>query len=194
MKNILTVLLLFTALSALAAEPPKKPAEFKGAATMCNSRYALCIKAPCEKTPDGNNDVRCSCVIENGWNLGPSSCENRNKSLTSTYSNKFNGGSRVLSCPRPIDWAWCYGAACAKDAHDPKGELAVCKCPVIHSMAVILVSKEKCSDGKICSEMWSAAYPKESVFANDYYAYWMHEHGFKTLPPAEPCDATGARK
>jgi len=186
MKYILTVLLLALPLSA--AEPPKKPADFQGAATMCKGRYALCIKAPCEKTPDANKNVRCSCVIEDGWSLGPNTCEERAKSLTSTYSNLFNGGSRTLTCPQPINWAWCYGASCKKDEHDPKGKLAVCECPVKISTAVILVNKDKCAEGgKICSEMWSAAYPAESTFANDYYAYWMHEHGFKTLPPAKAC-------
>src|SRR4051794_27288068 len=47
MKSISTVLLLFAALSAFAAKAPKKPAEFKGPATMCNTGYALCIKARC---------------------------------------------------------------------------------------------------------------------------------------------------
>jgi hypothetical protein len=188
MKSILTALLLATALSTAAAEAPKKPADFKGEATMCNGRYALCIKAPCEKTPDSNNMVRCSCIIEDGWSMGPNTCEERAKSLTSTYSNKFNGGSRVLSCPTAINWAWCYGASCTKDARDPKGKMATCTCPVINSMAVILVSENKCANGsKVCAEMWSAAYPAESTFANDYFFYWMHEHDFKAMPPAKAC-------
>lgn len=179
------MLLLSAALPTLAAQAPKKPAEFQGPATMCNGRYALCIKARCEKTVDAQH-VDCACVIEDGWNMGPNSCEDRTKSLTSTYSNLFNEGSRVLSCPRTINWAWCYGAACQKSAKD--GKLAVCRCPVKNSLAVILVSEDKCKEpGKVCSEMWSAAYPKESAFANHYYAWWMHEHGFHTLPPADPC-------
>lgn len=187
MKYIATVL-LFAALPLFAADPPKKPAEFKGEATMCNGRYALCIKAPCEKTPNANNQVRCSCIIEDGWSMGPNTCEERAKSLTSTYSNAFNGGSNTLTCPQPISWAWCYGAACEKDNRDPKQKMAVCNCPVITSTAVILVSSNKCADSsKVCSEMWSAAYPAESTFANDYYAYWMHEHGLKTFPPAKAC-------
>jgi hypothetical protein len=187
MKSISTVLLLAFALSTLAAEPPKKPAEFKDAVTMCNGRYALCIKAPCEKT-EAKGEVLCTCPVENGWNMGPNTCEQRAKSLTSTYSNKFNAGSRVLTCPQPIQWAFCYGASCKTHGN---GTIAVCRCPVKTSLASILVSTDKCRDSrKVCSEMWSAAVPQENTFANDYYAWWMHEHGFHTLPPASACPAT----
>lgn len=189
MKSISTLLLLLAAVSMLAAEPPKKPADFKGEATMCESRYALCIKARC--APDKSGDkthVKCECVMENGWNMGPNSCEDRRVHLTSTYSNKFNVGSRVLTCPKPINWAWCYGAACQKDEKDPKGALAICTCPVINNTGSILVDKDKCKEpAKVCSETWSAAYPKESEFANHYYAWWMQSHGFPTEPPAEAC-------
>jgi hypothetical protein len=187
MKNIMPVLLL-AALPLFAAEEPKRPADFQGAATMCNGRYALCIKAPCEKTPDKNNMVQCACVIEDGWSMGPNTCEERAKSLTSTYSNKFNGGSRTVSCPNAIDWAWCYGASCKKDTHDKKGKLATCTCPVKNSLAVILVGEKKCPySTDVCSRMWSAAYPAESTFANDYFFYWMHEHGMPATPPAKAC-------
>lgn len=188
MKSMVTVLLLAAALPMFAADPPN-PGEIKDKATMCYTpQYALCIKAPCEKTPDASGNVRCSCIVENGWNMGPNSCDDRLKNLTSTYSNKFNGGSRVLTCPQPIDWAWCYGAPCEKDPNHPRGTTAICKCPVLHANAAILVSQGKCADpNKICSEMWSAAYPKESEFANTHFATWMKDHGHKTLPPAEAC-------
>jgi hypothetical protein len=187
MKNIMPVCLL-AALPLFATEPPKPPSDFQGPATMCNGRYALCIKAPCEKTPDANNNVRCSCAIEDGWSMGPNTCEERAKSLTSTYSNAFNGGSRTTACPQPINWAWCYGASCEKDNRDPKRNMAVCTCPVKNSLAVILITETKCPEAsKVCSEMWSAAYPAESTFANNYFAWWMNDHGMKSMPPAETC-------
>lgn len=200
MKYIMTVLLLATALSTLADPPkkaqpePKKPAEMTAPNTMCNTTYALCIKAPCEKKQQvddktGKMSVKCECVMETGWNMGPNSCDDRKLSLTSTYSNKFNEGSRALSCPQPIDWAWCYGAKCEKNSKD--GKLATCTCPVITNRAVILVSKDKCGDSvHVCSQMWSAAYPAESKYANDYYFWWMHEHGHPANPPAKPCPDT----
>ncbi len=185
MKNVLMVLLLATALSA-AADEPKKPAEFKGAATMCNTTYALCIKAPCLKQPDANNLYPCQCILQTGWNMGPNACDQRSTNLTSTYSNNFNDGSRTVSCPAPTDWAWCYGAACETDPKNSKG--AICKCPMITSATVILVSQDKCPDkSTICRMLWSGALPAESKFANDYYAWWMTAHNYPTEPPAKAC-------
>lgn len=204
MKSFMTVLLLATALSTLAeTQPmgsgaePTKPAEFQGQATMCDTTYALCIKAPCEKTEQvdnktGKESVRCECVVQTGWNMGPNSCDERKARLTSTYSNNFNEGSRVLSCPQPVEWAWCYGASCEKNGEKKDGtDLAVCICPVIKSQAVILVDKDKCgSSPEVCSHMWSAAYPAESKFANDYYYWWVHKNVGHGDPPAKPCPDT----
>jgi hypothetical protein len=186
MKKLLTLLLLAIALSASAAEP-KKPADFKGAATMCNGTYALCIKAPCLKERDANNLFPCECVLQTGWNMGPNSCDERDQKLTSTYSNNFNDGSRTVSCAAPTDWAWCYGAMCAPDPKDPT-KLAICKCPVITSDTVILMKQDRCPDkSSICRMLWSGALPTESKFANAYYAWWMTSHGYETEPPAKAC-------
>src|ERR1051325_5741046 len=193
MKYILTLLLLVAALP-LAAAPPKKPAkppDFKGNAIMCNGTYALCIKAQCEPKTSGSNQVRCKCVMENGWSLGPNSCMDRKNNLTSTYSNRFNANSNVLSCGKTkIDWAWCYGASCEKDPKDPTGKTAICRCPVVNSKAVILVGANQCDEGStFCSQMWSAARPLESKFANDYYYWWMTTNGHEAEKPAKDCPA-----
>jgi hypothetical protein len=188
MKNILTVLLLAIALSTSAQEP-KKPAEFKEAATMCNGTYALCIKAPCLKQRDANNLYPCECVMQTGWNMGPNSCDDRKAHLTSTYSNNFNDGSRTVSCAAPTDWAWCYGASCTTDPKD--STKAVCKCPMLTSAALILVTQDKCPEkSTICRMLWSAALPAESKFANDYYYWWMTKNGYPTEPPAKACPAS----
>jgi hypothetical protein len=185
MKHLLAVLLAATALSAAAAEP-KKPAEVQGPATMCNGTYALCIKAPCEKKPDGNNLYPCSCVLETGWNMGPNSCDDRQKTLTSTYSNLFNLGSATISCPTSTQWAWCYGATCEADPHDPTR--AICKCPTSTKSTVILVSQAMCSDPtKVCGTLWSGATPAESKFANDYYYWWMTTNGYPSNLPSAAC-------
>jgi hypothetical protein len=204
MKYFIGALLLATAFSTLAdpskkksTEPePAKPAEFQGAATMCEGTYALCIKARCDETEQvdgktGKPSVKCECVIQTGWNMGPNSCDDRQANLTSTYSNNFNEGSRVLSCPQPTNWAWCYGAACEKNGSKDGKEVAVCICPVINSPASILVDKSKCGDSmNVCGHMWSAAYPAESKFANAYYYWWMHQNVGHTNAPAKSCPDT----
>ncbi|HUR79734.1 MAG TPA: hypothetical protein VM733_03145 [Thermoanaerobaculia bacterium] len=183
MKNILTVLLLAIAASATAAEPTK-PAGFPAPA-MCNGTYALCIKAPCEKQPDGNL-YPCRCVIETGWNMGPNSCEDRQKTLTSTYANLFNLGSSTVSCPTSTQWAWCYGAKCDVDPLDPTR--AICHCPTSTKPTVVLVAATLCPDpSKVCNMLWSGATPGESKFANEYYYWWMTKNKQPSNRPAAAC-------
>jgi hypothetical protein len=195
MKNIYAVLLLAIALSA-AAELPTKPADFPQP-LMCNGTYALCIKAPCsKKTEDVNHNIQCECIIETGWNMGPASisCDQRSKSLTSTYSNNFNNGSATVSCPTAQKWAWCYGASCARNSKHPN-EFATCTCPVKDSLTVILTSNTKCSKvDEICGHIWSGAWPQASTFANDYYYGWMLKNGHRSEKPSASCDSTSAKK
>lgn len=192
MKYILTVLLLAAALPLAAEDVPTepiKPADFKGNAIMCEGTYALCIKAQCESDVSANNQVRCKCLVVDGWSMGPNSCMDRTNNLTSTYSNLLNARSKILSCPQPIAWAWCYGASCEKDPKDPSGKTAICRCPVVNSQAVILVTESECSDSSVCSptEMWSAAAPGESKFANEYFYWWMTKNERKAEKPAAEC-------
>jgi len=186
MKNILTVLLLATGLSAAAQESTTKPAERP--AVMCNTAaYALCIKAPCTKN-SADNSYACECIMQSGWNMGPGSCEERAKTLTSTYSNNFNVYSARVSCPAGKEWALCYGAKCERDPKDPSK--ATCKCPGLTSAFVVLVNRELCADpDKVCGMVWSAATPQESNFANDHFYNWMTQHGMMSLPPAPSCPA-----
>jgi hypothetical protein len=163
---------------------------------MCDGTYALCIKAPCSKTEDANHDVQCECIIQTGWNMGPStvSCQQRVENLTSTYSNNFNNGSATVSCPVAQDWAWCYGASCVRNANDPN-ELATCTCPVKHSLTVILTSADKCPQvDQICSHLWSGAWPQASKFANDYYFAWMTKNRYPSEKAASSCTSTSAQK
>ena len=188
MKNITTVLLLAMALST-AAEDTKKPDDpSTGPAVMCNTAsYALCIKAPCEKKSPEGTDVLCECLMQSGWNLGPGSCEDRAKTLTSTYSNNFNPYSATVSCPAG-KWALCYGAKCEPHPNDPTK--AICKCPVKETPFVVLVARDQCSDPtKICGILWSAALPQENKFANEQFYNWMKDHGMATNPPAPACPA-----
>jgi hypothetical protein len=191
MRKIYAVILVTIALSMTAAEEPKKPADFP-APLMCNGPYALCIKAPCSKTQDANHNVQCECIIETGWNMGPStvSCRQRVENLTSTYSNNFNDGSATVTCPTAQDWAWCFGASCTRNAKHPN-EFATCTCPVKNSITVILTSASKCGDvDQICSHMWSGAWPAASKFANHYYQWWMTDKGYPTEKAANACSPT----
>jgi hypothetical protein len=194
MKKILTVLLLSTGLSTVAAaQEAAKSGDAKAIATMCNTpAWALCIKAPCSKTPDSSGLYPCQCIMQSGWNMGPNSCSDRAKTLTSTYANNFNSYSATVSCPAGTQWAWCYGATCTPDPKDPSK--AICKCPVKTSPAVVLVNRELCGDpSKVCGMLWSAAFPAESTFANEHFYSWMTEHGMMANPPAPACPSLAPR-
>lgn len=186
---MLTVLLLATGLSTAAATAQESTETgIQSKATMCNTAaYALCIKAPCAKKTESDQFVQCECIMQSGWNLGPNTCEERAKSLTSTYSNNFNAYSATVSCPK-IQWAWCYGATCVPDPKDPSK--AICTCPVRNTPAVILVNRELCTDPqKVCGMLFSAAFPAESQFANNNFFTFMKDHGIIALPPAQACPA-----
>ena len=160
----------------------------------CNERYALCIKAPCNRNKDGKGNVDCVCDVVEGWSMGPQSCEARKPvvengrvHLISTYSNLYNHTNLTLSCPnKDTVWAICFGASCVVDSKDPKK--AICSCPVKVSNMMTLGGDCKRA---ACKEVWSAATPAEDKFANDYFYKYMKEHGLKPppLPPAKDCPA-----
>jgi len=185
MRKLVAFVIAAAALSVFAADLPPAPSGMTKP-TMCNGRYALCIKAPCEKTPDANGLVPCACVIENGWNMGQTTCQDRVEHLQSTYSNSFNECSRTVTCPS-APWAWCYGAQCDRDPKNPE-KLAICKCPVITSVNIVLTSQGNCNDvSDVCSHMWSAASPAESKFANWFYYLSMAKMQEPSQPPATAC-------
>jgi hypothetical protein len=119
--------------------------KLKSAATFCNGRYALCIKAPCMplmtqgKSGPSIDNALCSCDVVEGWSMGPASCAARAKVqvgnytyLMSSYSNRDNATSKTLSCASADTvWASCYGAPCVIDPKDPTK--ASCNCPVKQS-------------------------------------------------------------
>jgi hypothetical protein len=191
MKSLLfAALISATALVCEAHGQTTSPdVAIKRPAVFCQGTYALCIRARC--TPASSGDyVDCGCVVEQGWSMGPGSCESRkdaaqNGTPISTYSNLFNNVDKTLTCANPqTKWAWCYGAPCTVDPHDPK--TATCTCPVKTSPMRTLGGS--CDHGN-CSQMWSAATPNDDAFANQHFYHYMKEHHpkYPTNPPALAC-------
>jgi hypothetical protein len=185
---LLSLVLITASLSARGASKPTfRPAQF------CDGEYALCITAPCPGSPvDGR--ISCTCDVVKGWSMGPGSCDSRKPVqkegktyLISTYSNLYNAPPNYLnSCTSSSQlWAWCYGATCVVDPKDPTK--AVCNCPVENSPSVAL---GKCSSA-MCTQLWSAATPAESAFANKHYYEYMQKNHPKVPvnPPATACPA-----
>jgi hypothetical protein len=182
---LLSLVLATASLPAGAAQKPTfRPAVF------CDGEYALCIKAPCAGSPV-NGKIACTCDVVKGWSMGPGSCDSRKPvvkngqtHLISTYSNLYNDNSKIISCTSPTtQWAWCYGAPCVVDPKDPTK--AVCNCPVKTSPSAALGD---CSQS-LCTDIWSAATPAESTFANQHYYEYMRKNHPKASvnPPAQAC-------
>lgn len=130
----------------------------------------------------------CSCDVVDGWSMGPGACEDRGPVtqngrtlLISTYSNLYNESAKVLHCGKDTQWAWCYGAPCAVDPNHP-GK-AVCTCPVVTGEADLLGA----CDEAMCGQIWSAATPAGSCFANVHYYNWAQKNGHPSPPPALKC-------
>ena len=190
MNRCSTVLLMFLAVPAFAAERP---------AVFCEGRYALCIKAPCKPIVSRSGDrkyaieeANCSCEVETGWSMGPGSCDERKPAtrgdrtyLISTYSNLFNESNQTLTCEsKETVWAMCYGAPCVVDENDPAK--AICTCPVKTGKAMTLGGDCRKT---ACRDIWSAGTPADDTFANNHFYKYMKEHNLQPppLPPAKEC-------
>jgi hypothetical protein len=174
------------------ARPQTDPSIPPDQAVFCRGYYALCIKALCDPATKASGNVSCSCIVENGWSMGPAACTNAGRSQTtpppagaqlmSTYSNYFNTCDQTLSCPSGTTWAWCYGAPCTVDAKDPSR--ANCTCPLRTSAAKTLGGG--CYP-PACSAIWSAATPAADAFANRHYYEFLTKKGVTVPPPAVAC-------
>lgn len=200
LNRILAAALLgLTAAPAQAVSPAKMLKEIQNQAVFCEGAYALCIRARCVAAPTLDrlgtyavNHVVCSCEVEKGWSMGPGQCadrapvvQNGQTFLISTYSNRFNGENRTLSCNNANTlWAWCYGAPCMVDPLDPTK--ATCTCPVASGPMQTLGGG--CKE-RSCDAIYSAATPAGDAFANNhFYNYMKQNHpNYPANPPAPVC-------
>ena len=196
MRSLIPLLSLALGMAAVPAGAAPNPVPHP--AVFCEEEYALCIIAPCQPIPTAGGQIKnalCSCDVKKGWSMGPGSCASRRPVqkngrtfLVSTYSNLYNDQNHLSSCSGSAQlWAWCYGATCVVDPHDPAK--AICNCPVKQSPAVVL---GQCTSG-ICDQLWSAATPAESGFANNHFYESMQKNhpGVPVNPPATACPPSG---
>jgi hypothetical protein len=193
----LLLICLLAAVPAPAQQYPKcdQPLSSATAPIFCQGYYALCIKAPCKlmKGAGGAEIVKCSCVVENGWSMGPAACTDSGRSQTSppsakahlmsTYSNYFNPTEQTLNCQASdTRWAWCYGAACTVDADN---KTATCICPMCVSPMSTLGGR---CNKDACKDIYSAATQINDAFANQHYWKYLTEQGVPDVPlPAKTC-------
>ena len=201
-RSFFLLLAVFVTIPILAAGPiaeSSAPSPELNAATFCEGRYALCIKAPCRpvvsRAKDGTYSISesdCVCDVLTGWSMGPGDCDSRKPVkldgrtyLVSTYSNFYNTTDLTLTCAsEDTVWAWCFGQPCVIDEKDPTK--AMCTCPVKTGKAMTLGGGCRQS---ACKSIWSAGTPADDAFANDYFYKYMKEHNLKPPPnpPAKDC-------
>lgn len=202
LATVATAILLALAASPGRTATPQAPPEMQGSsqAVFCQGTYALCIKAPCVPIPvfarDGSittERASCSCLVERGISMGPAECSKRQPVthngrtfLMSTYSNRFNNQANTLTCKsQSTVWAWCYGAPCVVDEHNPKR--ATCNCPVRVSRMQTLGGNCKTDN---CRFIWSAATPAADTFANQHFFNYVQQH-YPKYPVNRPANYCG---
>jgi hypothetical protein len=164
---------------------------------LCTGKYALCDAAACRplaqqgKVTGTAPVVRpatavCECVVEEGQNLGPGPCENRNprgphgEYILSTYSFALKD-DLYLSCPAGGERTVCFGYPCIIDPLHP--ERAYCTCPITYDSKAFMTQGGKCDAAACTHGLWQGGTPAEYALINTKFA---KETGQK---PPEKCPA-----
>ncbi|HEX4959437.1 MAG TPA: hypothetical protein VF173_01265 [Thermoanaerobaculia bacterium] len=162
---------------------------------MCTGKYALCDAAACtpiaeQKSFPGSPVVKpshalCSCVVEEGKNLGPGPCSDRTPTgpkgeyILSTYSYALK--SSYLTCPKGGTRTVCFGYPCIIDAKDPKR--AHCTCPIIYDSEEFKTQGGNCNPSSCKNGLWQGGTPAEYEVIN---AIFTKDTGQK---PPKDCPA-----
>lgn len=127
---------------------------FADSPIVCNTRYALCSAAACQKIPSIKGKVLCKCSIWKGYNIGYSSCSQRKK-LLSTFS--FGGSHyRYMKCRAKNLWASCLDQPCKVDKRSIDGRRAFCTCKLMPKSAFVTFAGE-CQKKYCSAAIWSGA-------------------------------------
>jgi|GEM_PF-3140676 len=144
---------------------------------MCTGKYALCDAAPCTPIAEQHgfpgapvakpSHALCSCVVEDGPNLGPGPCADRTprgkkgEYILSTYSYALN--KPYLTCPAGGDRTICFGYPCIIDEKDPKR--AHCTCPITYGSKEFKTQGGDCNVAS-CSSLFQGGTPAEYDLIN----------------------------
>jgi len=128
----------------------------------CEGTYALCTSAPCIPDPnDPKKTAICQCDVEQGKNIGLSSCDDRQaktkhniQAILSTYSFEQASSKKVMSCPAGNPWTDCMDQSCIVDPANPSK--AICSCKIEHSGAFVTYGGG-CDKNTCATGYWSGA-------------------------------------
>jgi Zn-finger protein len=150
--------------SAMAAETSQRSSS--ASLQMCTGKYALCDAAVCTPIAEQQgypgppeakpSHALCTCVVENGQNLGPGPCSDRvprgkkGEYILSTYSYALH--KPYLTCPAGGNRTVCFGYPCLIDEKDPKR--AHCTCPINYDSGEFKTQGGGCNVASCSKDLW----------------------------------------
>src|SRR5437763_9101720 len=154
-----------SSLSSTSASSPRtstatQPTSLKvGSAYICKQKYALCTNAPCRPDPHDPKRVICDCVVEDGYSVGLTPCEQKaphGDVLYSTFSTELiKGEVKAMTCGASIPWANCVDYPCKLDPNDPTK--ATCTCGLVKTGPSFTFGGN-CDTGTCGKTVWSGAH------------------------------------
>lgn len=148
--------------------------------TICNSKYALCTSAPCNKINNKPGKTRCLCSVEKGYNFATKPCKkllpykskNGTKNIYSTFSvNEMKrDGKKITECPKKDEWSDCLNHKCFISPENPK--FAICECSLRKSNKNWYTMGAHNKQENCSRSIWSGAHKK------DFYATRKYWNGF----------------
>jgi Zn-finger protein len=165
--------------TALAAETSQRSSS--ASLQMCTGKYALCDAAACtpiaeQQSYPGAPEAKpshalCSCVVENGKNLGPGPCSDRvprgkkGEYILSTYSYALH--KPYLTCPAGGNRTVCFGYPCVIDEKDPKR--AHCTCPITYDSGEFKTQGGGCNVASCSTGLWQGGTQAEYDLINSIF-------------------------
>ena len=146
-----------TTVANTPADPDPIPEIETVGGTLCEQPYALCNNAECVEDPEDPDVAICTCIREEGWSIGNTSCEDRaplGNRLVSTFSTANAADLGVMTCPAGLPWANCYDAECEED---PDTGVIECACPITSSDSEWITFGGGCDKDTCSTTLWSAA-------------------------------------
>ena len=165
-------------------------ADVSGGQVVCLGRYALCSSAQCAPIENDVTHVSCACELPpDGLNIGNSSCQDRARALTSTFSlwdlteTETKAAKHSLACTgeNANAWAFCLDATCSVE--DGK---ATCRCALkpasdFYTFTPACPSSDA-ARAEACGKTWSGALLPELL--SGYSQLWSF---YDDIPKLKYC-------
>lgn len=157
-KTMLAILMMLVAIPVFAQAQTAAPSPI-----LCNGKYALCTSAQCIPDPRNPKMAICECVVQNGNNMGFSTCQQRTPSqdsnevshVLSTFSFQEFPNKKGMACQSGGVWSNCLDQPCTVNPLNPNQ--AICSCPLVTGSSSYLTFGGNCDTNTCKTGFWSGA-------------------------------------